>query len=194
MARTQAPDYEQRREAILEKAAQLFAAVGFRGASIADLAKACNSSKSLVYHYYPSKEDILHAVMASHIDQLVEDVEKVTAHPGDPREDLRRLLRAFMRHYTGAVDRQNVLLNELRNLPPDRQEEIVGKQRALVRSVEALLKQIHPKLAADPVQARAQTMLLFGMINWTKTWLDPEGPLSAEDVADLAFDRAVAPL
>ncbi|HKX80007.1 MAG TPA: TetR/AcrR family transcriptional regulator [Novosphingobium sp.] len=194
MARKQAADYEQRREAIVEKAAQLFAAVGFQGASIADLAKACESSKSLIYHYYSSKEDILYAVMASHIDQLVEDVEKVTSGNGDPRDDLHRLLRAFMRHYVGAADRQNVLLNELGNLPPDKREVIVGKQRSVIRSVEILLAQIHPKLAADPVQARAQTMLLFGMINWTKTWFDPAGPLSADDVADMAFERATAPL
>lgn len=178
----------------MEKAAQLFATVGFQGASIAELAKACDSSKSLIYHYYPSKEDILYAVMASHIDQLVDDVEKVTAHRGEPREDLRRLLRAFMRHYAGAADRQNVLLNELRSLPGDKREEIVRKQRSLVRSVESLLTQIHPSLAADPVRARAQTMLVFGMINWTKTWFDPDGPLSAEEVADMAFERVVAPL
>lgn len=194
MARKQAADYEQRREAIVEKAAELFAAVGFKGASIADLAKVCQSSKSLIYHYYSSKEDILYAVMASHIDQLVEDVEKITSQNGDARDDLHRLLRAFMRHYVGAADRQNVLLNELGNLPPDKREVIVGKQRSVIRSVETLLTQIHPRLAADAVLARAQTMLLFGMINWTKTWFDPSGPLSADDVADMVFERATAPL
>ncbi|HJS40116.1 MAG TPA: TetR/AcrR family transcriptional regulator [Sphingomicrobium sp.] len=178
----------------MEKAAELFAAVGFKGASIADLAKVCQSSKSLIYHYYSSKEDILYAVMASHIDQLVEDVEKITSQNGDARDDLHRLLRAFMRHYVGAADRQNVLLNELGNLPPDKREVIVGKQRSVIRSVETLLTQIHPRLAADAVLARAQTMLLFGMINWTKTWFDPSGPLSADDVADMVFERATAPL
>ena len=194
MARKQAADYEQRREAIVEKAAELFAAVGFQGASIADLAKACESSKSLVYHYYPSKEEILYAVMASHLDQLVEDMESVTAKNGDPREELHTLLRAFMRHYVGAVDRQKVLLNELGNLPPDKRNLIVHQQRAVIRAVETLLARIHAPLAADPVRARAHTMLLFGMINWTKTWFDPAGPLSADDVADMAFERATAPL
>ena len=194
MARKQAADYEQRREAIVAKAAELFAAGGFQGASIADLAKACESSKSLIYHYYSSKEEILYAVMTSHLDQLVEDVEKVTAQNGNPREELHSLLRAFMRHYVGAVDRQKVLLNELGNLLPDKRNVIVDQQRAVIRSVETLLVQLHPALAADPVRARAQTMLLFGMINWTKTWFDPAGPLSADDVADMVFERATAPL
>src|SRR5262249_11214860 len=54
MARKQAPDYEQRREAIVDAAAALFARRGFLGASVADLAEACGASKSLIYHYYPS--------------------------------------------------------------------------------------------------------------------------------------------
>ena len=70
MARTQAADYEQRREAIVEKAAERFASQGFRGASVADLAEAVGASKSLIYHYYPSKEDILFEVMDSHLQEL----------------------------------------------------------------------------------------------------------------------------
>ena len=194
MARTQAADYEQRREAIVEKAARLFAEVGFQAASIADLASACGSSKSLIYHYYPSKEDILYAVMVSHIDQLVADVTEVTSRDEEPRPRLRLLLHAFMQHYVGAADRQKVLLNELGNLPPDYRANIVGKQRQVVDAVQKLLIEIHPQLASTPVLARAQTMLLFGMINWTSTWFDPSGALGADAIADMAYERAVAPV
>jgi AcrR family transcriptional regulator len=194
MGRTQAADYAQRREAIVEKAAELFAAVGFRGASISDLAAACSSSKSLIYHYYPSKEDILYAVMASHIDQLVQDVGEVMATDADPAELLRRLVHAFMQHYVGAADRQKVVLNELENLPEAHRVVVVGSQRMLVDTVQTLLTQVHPTLAGDPARARALTMLVFGMLNWTKTWFDPAGPLSADQLADMILQRALAPL
>lgn len=187
MARTQSADYEQRRQAILEKAARLFASMGFRGASVADLAAACETSKSLFYHYYASKEDVLYAVMASHIDQLVEDVEKVMAEPGDPAQRLRSLLHAFMRHYVGAADRQKVLLNELGNLPPALRGTIVAKQRMVIDAVQKLLVALDPALAADPARARAQTMLLFGSINWTHTWYDPAGPISPDALAEMAL-------
>ena len=194
MARTQAADYEQRREAIVEKAAQLFAKVGFQGASIADLADACSISKSLIYHYYPSKEDILYAVMASHLDVLVEEMELATASDPDPKIALRRLLDGFMRQYVGAADRHKVLLNELGNLPPDRHAIIVHEQRKVIEAVQKLIVQLHPELAGEPVIARAYTMLLFGMINWTSTWFDPAGPLSPDAIADLAFERTIAPV
>ena len=191
MARTQAADYEQRREAIVEKAAQLFASAGFKGASVADLAKACDTSKSLIYHYYPSKEDILHAVMASHIDQLVEDVRDVMAVPGAPAEMLGRLLHAFMRHYVGAAERQKVLLNELGNLPERYCAEIVAKQRSVIDATQRLLVEVRPELAGDAKRARAATMLVFGMINWTHTWYDPEGAIGPDELADMALGMAL---
>ena len=192
MARTQAADYDQRREAIVEKAAHLFASSGFRGTSVSDLAQACATSKSLLYHYYPSKEDVLYAVMSSHIDQLGEDVDEVMARDEAPDELLHALIHRFMAHYVGAADRQKVLLNELDNLPTDKRATIVTKQRTIIDAVQNLLTEIDPRLN-DPVQARVQTMLLFGMINWTHTWFDSTGPVSADAIADLALDHFLPP-
>ena len=141
MARTQAADYDQRREAIVEKAARLFASSGFRGTSVSDLAKACDTSKSLLYHYFPSKEDVLYAVMSSHIDQLVEDVDEVMARKEAPAALLHALLHSFMRHYVGAADRQKVLLNEIDSLPADKRVTIVTKQRLVIDAVQGPARQ-----------------------------------------------------
>src|SRR5436305_9449372 len=127
MARPQSPDYDKRREAILAAAAHLYAERGFAGASVADLAKACRSSKSLIYHYFPSKDDILYAAMAAHLDALVAAAEEAT-RTGSAEQRLRTLTRAFMRLYVGAEDSHKVLLNELDNLPPARRAEVVAKQ------------------------------------------------------------------
>lgn len=188
MARTQAADYEERREAIVEKAAELFAQRGFLGASVMDIAKACKTSKSLLYHYFPSKEDVLYGVMSSHIDRLVEDVEQVQTLDIDSSGKLQALLRLFMQHYVGAASRQKVLLHDLGNLPKGNRAVIVRKQRKIVDAVQALLTEIDPGLAGDRVKARAKTMLLFGMINWTGNWYDASGMLKPEAIADLAFE------
>jgi AcrR family transcriptional regulator len=192
MARTQAADYEERKEAILDHASSLFAERGFLGTSVMDIAKACGSSKSLLYHYYPSKEDVLFDVMSSHIDLLLEDVASVLALGLPPGDSLRTLLHHFMRHYVGASDRQKVLLNELENLPDDRRQEIVAKQRRIVDAVQALLVAAFPGDFADPVKARVRTMLLFGMINWTSNWFDPAGKLTYEQIADMAFEMVLS--
>jgi AcrR family transcriptional regulator len=188
MARTQAADYEERREAIVEAAAELYADHGFLGASLVDLATRCNSSKSLIYHYYASKEDILFDVMSSHIEALNAAADAIDAETSAPDVKLRKLAHAFMALYVGAAARHKVLLNELNHLPDARRTQIVRRQRRLITVVESLLAEIQPKLKRSKDLARPATMLFFGMINWTHTWYDPAGRASPAKVADLTVD------
>lgn len=191
MARTQAADYEQRREAIVHKAAALFAKRGFLGASMADLASACKTSKSLLYHYYASKEELLYAVMSSHIDQLIGELDAVMQLEAPPAEKFSVLVHAFMRDYVGAANRQKVLLNDLENLPRAQRGIIVSKQRKIIASMQGLLSELfgHGRNEADD---RVRTMLVLGMLNWTHTWFDPKGPLSSDALADMVVDFTLA--
>jgi len=184
MARPQSPDYDKRRDAIVDAAASLYARRGFVGASVADLADACGTSKSLIYHYFPAKDDILYAVMTSHLDALVAAAE-TSARAGDAETRLRALTLAFMRLYAGAKDRHKVLLNELDNLPPARRAEVVAKQRRIIGTVERLVQTLRPDLGDV---ALPLTMLFFGMINWTHTWFRAEGQISADRLAEMAVD------
>lgn len=186
MARTQAADFEERRAAIVEHAAFLFAERGFLGASIADLASACGISKSLIYHYYAAKEDILFDVMHSHVRALLDAAEGIVVRRVSATEKLRALTSEFMRLYIGAASRQRVLLNELQSLPESQRAVVIGIQRRLVNIVQAILVDIRPQLSQHAALKRPAAMLYFGMINWTHTWLDPDGRADPSEIADLA--------
>ena len=188
MARTQASDYGERREGIVDRAAELFAERGFLGTSIADLADACKTSKSLIYHYYESKEEILFDVMHSHVKALLDVAEEIAARPIEADEKLRALTREFMRLYLGAAPRQRVLLNELTRLPESRRQVVVGIQRRLIDLIEKILIEIRPDLAGRAPLRRPAVMLYFGMINWMHTWLDPAGRAKPAKIADLAVN------
>ena len=149
MARTQAPEFEERRARIVERAAELYAVRGFLGASISDLAKACHTSKSLIYHYYASKEDILFDVMHSHVAALLAAADAIMARPTSAREKLSAITREFLALYVGAAARHKVLLNELKSLPPERRATIVGVQRKLIDIVERLIGEIEPRLTPN---------------------------------------------
>jgi AcrR family transcriptional regulator len=185
MARTQAEDYEDRRGEIVARAAALFAAQGFHGTSISALAEACGTSKSLLYHYYASKEDILFDAMHDHVKALLDAAEEIARTKRAPEEKLRDLTHRFMALYLTAAANQRVLVNELRHLPAARRKTIVGIQRRLLDIVEDILTLLRPDLARQPALRRPTTMLYFGMINWMHTWLDPQGPAKPAKIADL---------
>jgi AcrR family transcriptional regulator len=189
MARTQSPDYDKRCEAILSHAAKLYARRGFLGASVAELAKACKTSKSLIYHYYPSKEDILFGVMSTHLEDLAEiavAVQEMTCLPAVSR--LEKLTQEIMQAYVDAAAWHKVLLNELENLPVDKRKAIVMRQRDIISVVESLLRDIKPELSARRDITLPITMLFFGMVNWTHTWFNAKGEMSAMQLANLVSD------
>jgi len=170
----------------VEHAARLFAERGFLGASLADLAEACQTSKSLIYHYYDSKEDILFDVMHGHVRALLDAAEEIAEQNIAPAEKLRELTLAFVRLYAGAASRQRVLLNELQRLSKEQRATVIGIQRRLIEIVENILAKLRPDLETG-MRAPA-AMLWFGMINWMHTWLDPDGPVRPARIAELAAE------
>ena len=185
MARTQAAEFDERRTAIVDMAARHYARNGFLGTSIAELAIACGISKSLLYHYFGSKEDILFEVMSRHINALCEATSDINHE--DPREHLAALTRAFVGQYRNASSEHKVLVNDLDKLPEDRRVAIIFGERQLVARVEAVLARLDPRLEDDRARRRAAAMLYFGMINWTHTWFRDGGPLGLDGIADLAI-------
>jgi hypothetical protein len=62
-------------------------------------------------------------------------------------------------------------------------ELILNRQRDVVAAVTRALKRAYPE-RLTPANQTAVTMMLFGMINWTFTWLRPGGALSYVAFAD----------
>lgn len=193
MARVQAADYDAKRAAITAHAARLFAARGFGGASISRLAAAGGFSKSLIYHYYAAKEDILYDVMRSHIDVLVAVKNDVADQKGSPEARLRRLAYDLLDHYVGASDSQKVLLYELNHLTPAQRDDIVAKQREIVDFTQSLFAAID-RGGHDHGALRVKVMLFFGMLNWTHNWFRPSGAIDRDRIADKAVDAMLGDL
>ena len=67
-------------------------------------------------------------------------------------------------------------------------------QRGLIDTMASLVCEIGPRLRLREAERRPAAMLVFGMINWTHTWFDPKGAVSAEQLADMAVDLALGGL
>ena len=191
MARTKADNYDSKRSAITAKAAKLFAKKGFGGASISDISKACNVSKSLIYHYYGAKEDILYGVMTDHIDDLTTAISNADLIDTDPKREFHNLTQALLTCYAGAEDAQKVLLYELNSLPKKQRTEIVTKQRAIIDRFEQVYLRIDSSLKNNPALLRSKIMLFFGSVNWIHTWHNPKGEISRETLAKMAAQNTI---
>jgi AcrR family transcriptional regulator len=184
LARKRSAEYENIQDLILDRAAVMFAQRGYAATSIGDIAEACECSKSRLYHYFPSKEAILSDMLTSHVDLLLTKCRHTLYGYSDPEERFRQLTRLFLDVYAVSRDRHVVLLTCLEFLEAEKRKMLIAKQRELLAYVRDILLQMRPDLGPDNRLAHVDTMLFFGMINWTYTWYRADGTVSPQDLAD----------
>jgi AcrR family transcriptional regulator len=187
MARTRAPDHDTQREQILELAAEKFAQTSYPSTSMADLAAASGTSKARLYHYYASKEAILFDLLDRYTKRLmliIAEVQGASQRRGlSEREAFAELVRAFLAEYETSHSRHVALLNDVKYLEDAQRGVILDRQRDIVGAFARQLVRAYPKRATKDNQT-ALTMMVFGMINWTFTWLKPGGKLGYGDFAE----------
>jgi AcrR family transcriptional regulator len=182
----------------LDIAAQCFADRSYPAASMNEIATACGTSKARLYHYYDSKEAILFDLMDRYTQRLLSLIALTDATAQrrnlDDRAALHELIRAFLQEYESSATRHVALLNDtqfLSDVPDEHlglpaispRELILNRQRDVVAAVTRALRRAYPNRLNASNQT-AITMMLFGMINWTFTWLRPGGPISYVAFAD----------
>jgi AcrR family transcriptional regulator len=129
-----------------------------------DIATACGTSKARLYHYYESKEAILFDLLDRYTQRLLALIGEAEARAQrknlSERDALSELVRAFLTEYENSATRHVALVSDTKFLGETQRERV------------------------NPANQTALTMMLFGMINWTFTWLRPGGPMSYDAFAD----------
>jgi AcrR family transcriptional regulator len=187
MPRGKAPTFDVQRGAIQRTAARLFADHGFRGASMADLARACGVSKALLYHYYRDKEHLLFDAADRYLDTLIGIVAEVRARNLPPARHLAALVERFMQEYEHSQAQHIVLVQDVKFLGQAERTRVIAKEREVVEAFAQAIAALRPRFRRKALHLPL-AMILFGMINWTFTWLRPDGPLTYRDMAKIVID------
>ena len=187
MARPRAPTFDLQRAAIVQAAARQFAENGFPSASMAQLAQACGISKALLYHYYRDKAHILFDVADGYMDSLIGIVAEVKARRLEPEAHFRALVGRFMQAYQHSQAQHMVLVQDVKFLDEAEHAMVVAKERVVVEAFAASIARLKPRWTRKALRVPL-AMILFGMINWTFTWLRADGPLRYDDMADVVAE------
>lgn len=86
----------ERRDKILEVAAQVFREHGFEAASMSQIAALAGGSKGTLYNYFPSKEELLLATMLAGAQAYTEKLMIALDPLGQTRDQLRRFLTPML--------------------------------------------------------------------------------------------------
>jgi len=184
VARPRSQGFDAQRDQLLAAAARLFANQGYTATTMQQVAEAAGLGKATLYHYVRDKPALLAAIAGGHVTRLEALVGEVAAEALPPEPHLARLIERFLRAYAHAQHEHRVLTEDVKFLPAPEREALLEGQRRVVQAFADAVAALRPELAAARL-AKPVAMLLFGMINWTFTWLRADGALTHEAMAPL---------
>ncbi|MBN1946684.1 MAG: TetR/AcrR family transcriptional regulator [Bradymonadales bacterium] len=109
----------RRRQQILERAATLFAQLGYQKTTLEDIAKACGIGKTALYYYFPSKQEILVETIRGVVGEILEEIRRAVSSIDGAKEQVTTYLTVASR---ATMARLSPLIP-----PPEQVQEILPR-------------------------------------------------------------------
>ena len=170
---------------IYDSAVRLIAQRGYHGTSLRDIAAAANLRISSVYYHYPSKQDILLAVIRRTMTDLGAEVSAaIDAAGSEASSQLTAGIRAHILFHTARSAEAFITDSEIRSLDPDSLAEVIALRDAYEKLFLGVLRAGRKSSAFvmgdETVTKNALLTTMTGVADWYRAG----GRLSPEKVAD----------
>ncbi len=160
---------------ITDAAAQVFAELGYHGATTQKIADRLQIRQASLYYYFPSKEVALERVCLQGVAGFFETAQAIASGPGGPAEPLAGLMRA---HISPILDRGNyvrVFLTQRQFLPNASRRRVGKWSRGLEQIFEKVIREgIRSGDFRSDLDPRLSTLAVLGMTNAVASWYGKE--------------------
>ncbi|GAA1124186.1 TetR/AcrR family transcriptional regulator [Citricoccus alkalitolerans] len=176
-----------RRTALMESAARLFAERGFAAVSTTELGEAVGMSGPALYKHFASKDALLAEILVDASERLLAGCRAILAEAEsedrvtDPAQTLERLVRFHLEFATTDPDVIRIQDRELPSLAPKDNQSVRRLQREYVQLWDAVLSGLRPEL--DDGERQVRLLGTFGLLNSTPHSAGPT-PIRATRTAD----------
>lgn len=165
-----------KRDLILDAAQQVFSKKGFHQATVEEIAETAGVGKGTVYLYFPSKKEILVALIEERLKELTraleERVEAAGAGLRNYTEKLRQAISFQMEVLRRSQDFLTVMFRDIGELGQELDKRTREARRAFIAVVEAVIhegtrkgefRNIDPRLASYAIEG----MIIHGAVGLT---------------------------
>ena len=175
--------FEGRRAEILRAAAEVFNDLGYEAATLDAVGDRVGLSKTSLYYYVRSKEDLLAQILVDALARIEAGAE--AAHPGDdPLDRLRALCRS---HVTlVCTDPRSRLIARHASIR-ERATDLAHTGGRYRRSIETLIEDGIARGEFRPVDPAVGVWTFLLAMNGVTAWWTPEGGRSPVEAADEIF-------
>jgi AcrR family transcriptional regulator len=181
---------------IIDAATNQFFERGYHGTSIKELAAEAGVRSATLYYHFPSKEEILVAIMRSTLTDLAEVVETTTIPEHGAVDQLRTAVTTHIRFHVDHHREVFLCDAELRALSPTTRAEIVAQRDRYEGIFRGILQSGLDAGVLDVPDVELVTRSLLAACSGVAFWFRPGGRMTVTDIADTyaeIFLRALRP-
>lgn len=167
---------------LLDKATGLFAEKGYETTTLQDVADAVGVSRSALYHYVSSKEDLLKMLVEKIGLELADSLKALRARTDISSEaKLRELTDVLVRQRAESPSQFRVLDQSESVVPEPLRTRHREARRVVLSELSGLIEDGIEAGDFKPVDPRVAAFTVLGMCNWVAWWYYP-GPDNEIDV------------
>ncbi|MFC7410827.1 MULTISPECIES: TetR/AcrR family transcriptional regulator [Hydrogenophaga] len=195
-AGAQTPRRMRRAAEILAAAREVFLEKGFDRSSVSEIAAQVGVVEGLVYTYFPSKRELLNAVLRGMYEPLIADLEDRFSRLHGVRSRMRFLIWRHLRVYVEEPNLSRLVLHEVRTGPEYFQSVLHDLH---VRYTAFLIRTVEEGIADGELHADTDVELLRSMVYGGiehRMWgtLFGRGSVDVEAMADRYTAMVLGPL
>jgi AcrR family transcriptional regulator len=175
-------DPATKREAVLKTAAQLFLEKSYGRTSMNDVAERLHITKPALYHYFRNKEEILLECYRLGTKLIEETLNEIASHCGTGLEKVEAFIYSYANVMTVNFGRCVMRLDDA-DLSSAALTEVRAYKRKIDRRLRSFIQEGIEDGSIAPCDAKIAAFSIAGALNWICHWYEPEGVLSAEEIA-----------
>ncbi|MEV7090002.1 TetR/AcrR family transcriptional regulator [Streptomyces sp. NPDC093085] len=197
MARTTDEGAEPVPRRLLAAATRLFAERGYDRTSVQEIVEAAGVTKGALYHYFGSKEDLLHEIYARVLRLQQERLDGFADAQGPVERRLRDAAADVVVTTIENLDDAAIFFRSTHHLSPEKNQQVRAERRRYHERFRALVEEgQRTGVFSTATPADLVVDYHFGSVHHLSTWYRTDGPLTPRQVADHLADlllRALRP-
>lgn len=182
---------------LMAAATRLFSERGYDRTSVQEIVEAAGVTKGALYHYFGSKDDLLHEIYGRLLRLQQERLDTYADAQEPVEQRLRRAAADVVVTTIDNLDDARIFFRSMHQLSPEKQKQVRAERRRYHERFRDLVAEgqrsgvFHDATPPDLV-----VDYHFGSVHHLSSWYRPDGPLTPPQVADHLADlllRALRP-
>lgn len=174
--------------AIREAAADLFYERGYEATSLREVAARAGLQVGSLYNHISGKEELLVAIMADILEDLLEAQENALDGKTDTLDRLHAFISTHIRFHAERARDVFIGNSELRSLSKANRRRVVSLRTRYEELLRSLVEELARTDGERIFNVRVQTYAVLALGAHVSSWYDPAGPMTLDELAE-AYTR-----